>query len=204
VRAWFPPAGPIERLDPALVQRETLIQQATAGATRFWLHVEPALGDRPAAAIWAREAIDPHGCSALSTSIEAEVLRLPPVGHPSLRGPFALGRYGIFEIDLGGRRTIEALDLPKIEADLVNRAALAAYGLGCRDAAEALWQTALEREGSFGDAAYNLACAKAQRGMLEEARTWYELARRLDPTRYGRLYRSDPDLEPLRRQDHPP
>ncbi|MFO0729362.1 MAG: tetratricopeptide repeat protein [Myxococcota bacterium] len=204
VRAWFPPAGPIVRLPAEAPSKETLTQAEAASAARLWLVVDPALGDRPAAAIWAGERIDPHGCAGLSASSEAEVLRLPPVRRPRLRGPFALGRYGIVEIELGGRRSIEALDLPRIEADLLNRAALDAYGRGCLDAAEALWQTALEREGSFGDAAYNLACAKAQRGALEEARSWYELARRLDPARYSRLYQQDPDLEPLRRQDHPP
>ena len=70
-----------------------------------------------------------------------------------------------------------------------------------RDEAAALWERAIETDGRFGDAVYNLACAHALAGRLDQATDTLRVAIGIDPIRYVRLARRDKDLEPLKKRD---
>lgn len=197
IREWVPPAGPLRVLPSA--DRETLMLLPAEQRSRLSLRSLPALGGRPVQTLVATLGIGERGCAGLGPTIEAELAPLPPVRVARLRGPFAAGRYLILELELEGHRSIEALDAAELDAGMMNRAALAAYGLGCKTLARALWEEALSIDGRYGDAAYNLACISALAGDLIGAQAWLDLALRIDPQRYQRLMKFDPDLEALRR-----
>lgn len=197
IREWVPPAGPVRVLPSA--DHETVLLVPAEQRARLSLRSLPALGGRPVQTLVATLGIGDRGCPGLGPTIEAELAPLPPVRVARLRGPFAAGRYLILELDLAGHRSIEALDAAELDAGMTNRAALAAYGLGCKTLAKALWEEALSIDGRFGDAAYNLACVSALAGDLPGARAWLDLALGIDPQRYQRLMKFDPDLEALRR-----
>lgn len=197
IREWVPPAGPLRLLPSAA--RQTLLLLPAQPRARVFIRSQPALGGRPVQTLMARIGIGQRGCEGLAESVEAELGPLPPVHAARLRGPFQAGAYLIFELELGGRRSIEALDAAELDAGMMNRAALAAYGLGCAAVARALWEEALTIDAGFGDAAYNLACVSALSGDLPGAEAWLDLALAIDPQRYRRLMKFDPDLEALRR-----
>lgn len=197
IREWVPPAGPLRVLPSAA--RQTLLLAPAEPRARVFIRSLPALGGRPVQTLMASLGIGERGCAGLAKAVEAELGPLPPVAAARLRGPYQAGRYLIFELELGGRRSIEALDAAELDAGMMNRAALAAYGQGCGAVARALWEEALSIDASFGDAAYNLACVSALSGDLPAAQAWLDLALGIDPQRYRRLMKFDPDLEALRR-----
>jgi tetratricopeptide (TPR) repeat protein len=167
--------------------------------SRLSLRSLPALGGRPVQTLVATLGIGERGCAGLGPTIEAGAAPLPPVRVARLRGPFAAGypipSFSSSRVTAASRR----LDAAELDAGMTNRAALAAYGLGCKTLARALWEEALSIDGRYGDAAYNLACISALAGDLIGAQAWLDLALRIDPQRYQRLMKFDPDLEALRR-----
>lgn len=131
--------------------------------------------------------------------VEAQVARLaPPVGPLALGPTWVVGDHAIVAIDRGARRSLEVVDLARARAQLEAIVASRAYARGDLDAAIHHWQAALAADATYGDAAYDLACAHARGGNLDLAERELALAVALDGPRYRLLGRLDPDLAPLR------
>jgi tetratricopeptide (TPR) repeat protein len=108
------------------------------------------------------------------------------------------GDHLVVEVLTESTKSLELVDLRSTRAALVNAAALEAFSSGDHAKAELLWQEAIEEDGRFGDAIYNLACLHTLAGDLARAARELELALSIDPRRYRRLARTDPDLRALR------
>lgn len=183
-------AAAIERLtrDRAAARPE---DRSADVSPQIALEVSPALGDRREARIVARDGTRQIDLKTIAMTSEAAQL-----------GPIWVapdGRHLIVAIDRGARRSLEVIDERRAKAALLNVAALDAFGSNDHALAEALWQNALSIDASFGDAIYNLACLHAVRGDVALAIRELQLALSIDPRRYRRLARSDPDLAAVRR-----
>jgi hypothetical protein len=107
-------------------------------------------------------------------------------------------RYGVLALSDRGRRGLEVVDFDAAESALLGLEGLLLLQSEARTEASERLREAVRIDPKNGDAHYNLACANALLG--DEAGAWVELkiALSLDPLRYTRIARIDPDLEGLR------
>ena len=82
-------------------------------------------------------------------------------------------------------------------AQLLNRKALASIGRGALREAAVLLERAVQEDPNASDPVYNLACALALLGDLDGAEAELQWALAMDPLRYQRLAKEDPDLAVL-------
>lgn len=179
------------------------IQQTspTAGIVGQWnigdeiaitLLVEAALGDRREGRLVAQRGGD-----------DVLLERMPIVGTLT-PGALSLApdeRHLVLSTDHDGQNSLHVLDVRAIDASLSNRAGLRAFLAGERVRARALFEKAAARDPRLGDAIYNLACVHSVLGDRAQAVADLSIALALDPVRFVRLARTDPDLEAVR--EHP-
>lgn len=194
--AWALPSGPATRLalradaaplvPPAHTPLAAQPPDTPVGELRLSLEVQPALGDR------GRAELRAHDTDGGSVSLE----RLPPPGpRPTLAALWALDRWVVVAVDRpGGRRSLHVVDRARTRARLAHQAGQRAWAAGDVRRAIAQWQAAQAADPTYGDAAYDLACAYARAGAPALARQLLEVAVGIDAPRYRRLARLDPDL----------
>lgn len=194
--AWALPAGPATRVavradsaplvPPAHTPLAPQPADAPVGDLRVSLEVQRPLGDRGQAALWA------HDTDGGSVWLE----QLPPPGPPpTLAATWVLDRWVVLAIDRpGGRRSLHVVDRARTRARLAHRAGQRAWAAGQVSGAIEAWQAARTADPTYGDAAYDLACAYARAGTPALARQLLEVAVGIDAPRYRRLARLDPDL----------
>lgn len=208
MRAIVLPRGPARTVATLEPQSQNTLQRALHEAARgeraripapraatevpaIEIAVTPPLGDRGVATLVARDGPHVVPIAGLAMSVD------PPVLGPVWPAPD--GRHVVVAIDLPGFRSLEVVDLRRTRAALETQAGLEAFVAGDRHGAARRWQRAVEIDPRFGDAIYNLACLHATGGELALAKQELELALAIDPRRYRRLARTDPDLALLRR-----
>lgn len=162
--------------------------QANA-ALGLWFHVDEALGDRRTMAFYAQA----DGVSVL-------LMRVPIAGSTDVdrisRSPD--DTFAIIEMHTHGQKSVFVIDLRDARSTLLNKRALDAYAGGDHQGAATLLERAVEANPRAGDAIYNLACVHALLGEVYRAADELQIAFALDPARYRRLAKKDPDLAAVR------
>lgn len=132
-------------------------------------------------------------------SVSLTALAVGTDGAPELVGhwPAPDGRHALVATRRLGATSLHVVDLAAAHARLELRRGLARWTAGDRHGATLAWERALARDPATADALYDLACAHAVGGDLERAADELRLVVSIDPVRYRRLARSDPDLEAL-------
>jgi tetratricopeptide (TPR) repeat protein len=165
---------------------ETWRDEADLGLT---FSIDPTLGDRRALHVHARSG---------ATSIE--LVRIPIAGEVKIAPTVSSidRRHLIVPLFTHGQHSLHVLDAAAARSALLNKAALDFYAQGDRAQAAMLLERAVEADPRAGDAIYNLACVHALMGDLERAADELAIAVAIQPSRYRRLAKKDPDLAPLR------
>jgi tetratricopeptide (TPR) repeat protein len=129
-----------------------------------------------------------------------EIFRMPELGRVEIDAlyPVPGTRSLVVAYQQNGRRGIEAVDLSRALAALLNLEALVHYRAGAYQPAAELWERAIATAPGEGNAIYNLACLHARLGQLHRAKSELAIALGLDRVRYRALASDDADLAPLR------
>jgi hypothetical protein len=181
---------------PDSIARDEMIERELAAwrvdDLRVSVELEPALGDRRSARVLAGDRLR----TILVATIP--VVAAPAIGALS---PAPDGRHAVLSIIHRGVESAYVVDVLRARAMLLNAEALDAHESGEEAVAAALLEQAVAVDPRFGDAIYNLACVHALLGDSTRAVEELRIALALDPVRYRRLARVDPDL--LRIRAHP-
>jgi hypothetical protein len=147
---------------------------------------------RGTAALVATDASD-------GESVSLTALAVGTGGAPELVGhwPAPDGRHLVVATRRLGATSLHVVEPAVAHARLELRRGLARWTAGDRHGAALAWERALSRDPATADALYDLACAHAVGGDLARAADELRLVVSIDPVRYRRLARSDPDLETL-------
>lgn len=103
-------------------------------------------------------------------------------------------RWAVVSLRIGGRPGLHVIDVRRAHAALLVRAGLDAHFAGDAPTARARLEAAIEADPRSGDAMYDLACLDALAGADDVALERLRVALSIDPVRYRRLAREDPDL----------
>ncbi len=124
------------------------------------------------------------------------VVEAPIVGDVAVDGLHVSpdARWAVVSLRIGGRPGLHVIDVRATHAALLVRAGLAAYHDGDWARARATLERAIDADPTRGDAMYDLACLDALAGAGDAAVARLRTALAINPVRYRRLAREDPDL----------